>query len=759
MATLVFGMIRFLLLGFLLVSPPVAPSVASPVDSPSYRLSGYVTEAESHECLIGAVVWSGDNWTVTNDYGFYSLELEEGKHTVSCSYLGRQAEDVNIEIRADATVHFKMNSVESLKGAVVQSHSGNFLTSPYPGALKMSSGFISNIPAVFGEPDLLKSLQKVPGVQSGMEGFSGIYVRGGGNEENLMLLDGIPIYNPSHVLGIFSCFTPEAIKQFTLYKGFFPARYGGRASSVIDVRTKDGNAKEFGGSVNVGLLDARICLEGPLFKDRTSFGFSLRGMNTLVAYPVLRLLKSPYFFSFYDINAKITHRFKNSDRLVITAYHGKDNFDYSQEKQTAAASGTEEFTIGWGNTMAGARWNHTFAGSLFSNLSLSWTSYGMKELYTLQKQEVKDGADIYDIIISWDLEYSPSPSHNMDFGVSNTVHSYTTGIGCESSIYFQDDVKFGFGLDLSAGLRASVITVPGKVYPSIEPRLSINYQFFRAFSANISYTRMSQYSHLLVSGDIGLPTDLWVPVTDKIKPVFSDQVSVGLNCTLSDAWNFALEGYYKKAQNVLEYRDLKLFYQNASNWENLVESGIGESRGLEFLAEKKKGPLTGMLSYTLSKTDRVFPDGSVNEGRPFPFKYDRRHVVNLCSAYSFNERVSVNAAFFFASGCTMTVSTRPTAVIEPDGTSSVRPYSIGRNNYRLPPSHRLDVSASFRKQKRRGERVWTVGIYNLYCARNPNWVVGNSETVMIDGHQVTVKYLSQITFLPILPSVSYTFNF
>lgn len=782
------------------------------------KLSGYVTAEESGECLIGAVIWSGENWATSNEYGFYSLNLQGGEHTVKCSYLGRESEDLKIIIKGDVRHNFVMFSVESINGAFIEDEIVRKLPSAYMGALDIPSEFVKQMPTVLGEPDLLKTVQKMPGVQSGVEGFSGIYVRGGGSEENLMLLDGAPLYNSTHVFGLFSSFNPESIKQVTLYKGFFPAKYGGRTSSVIDVRTKEGNTKKLKGSVSAGLFNARFNLEGPIVKDRTSFSLSVRGLNSLVLYPVFKLAKSPYYFAFYDLTGKLTHRFGNSDRLVISAYHGRDFFDYQQSKSKVFSyrdendypcagmkTDTEQYYMRWGNTMASVRWNHSFGGKLFSDLSFSWTNYRKREKSSKLNEIILSDADsdsgskiclnssdISDFNLNWDLEYSLTPSQSLGFGLMHTLHCYNPESyliqknsvfeggedqsseslpvntiisikGRESSLYFQDDINIAGRFNASVGLRATLFSVSGKYYPSLEPRLTAEYKILQSLSVKAAYSRMSQYSHLLASGSMSLPTDLWVPITKNIKPIFSNIVSAGLSYSLADMWDFSLEAYYKKEKNVLEYKDGRTIFTESGDWEKSVEMGTGESKGVELYARKTKGKLTGMLSYTLSKTDRVFPDGTINGGKPFPFTYDRRHVIDIFAKYSFNDRISLNASWNYSSGNMMTVSWRNVQLINPNGNgerNTAYPYISGRNNYRLPPSHRLDASVSFRKEKRRGERIWTFGVYNLYAARNPNWVVIDSDAVVDeDGTGHSDVYLSKRTFLTIVPSFSYTFIF
>lgn len=772
-----------------------------------YRISGYVTEDDSGECLIGAVVYSGDSWTITNEYGFYSLRLPTGKHVVSCSYLGRHADDVEIRLTKDKNLNITMEAIESLESAVVRDHSDAVIPSAYVGAINMPVSYIKDMPSILGEPDLMKSLQKLPGVQSGMAGFSGIYVRGGGTEENLVLMDGAPLYNASHLMGLFSTFSPEAVKQVSLYKGFFPARYGGRTSSVVDVRTNEGNAKKNKGAFSIGLINSRFHLEGPIKSESTTFSLSLRGSNSLAIIPILKLAKSPYSYHFYDITGKITHRFGNSDRLVFSAYHGRDRFSYAEDtfarfsyynesgyKREGDEYTSQKYDLRWSNNVAAVRWNHHFEGALFSDLGISWSDYRMTEetasmdnkiglTNLIKKQSYYNHSAISDLNATWDFNLNLSKVHAFSFGLAHTIHFFApeknsaqeitedgeTAMklvpyanensislrGTESSLYFEDKINSRH-INASIGLRTSLYYVSGKYYPSFEPRVSAEYVITDRLSVKGAYARMSQYVHMLASGAISLPTDLWVPITKDIQPIFSDHLSLGLSCTPSPGWNASLEAYYKKEQNVLEYKDGYHIYTTASEWDRSVEMGIGTSKGIELCVQKTEGIWTGMLAYTLSKTDRIFKGGTINAGKPFPFTYDRRHVIDCFVHYQLNERIGINTAWSYASGNMLTASWRSTFIKDPNGQLSIEPYFTSRNNYRLPPSHRLDVSAEFKKKKKHGERIWTVGIYNLYAAQNPDWVVVEGN-LNLDG--TFTQTIHKRTLLVFLPSFSYTFVF
>lgn len=780
------------------------------------KISGYVTEAETGECLIGAVIYSGKDWAVTNDYGFYSLTLGAGDHIISCSYLGMRPVDLSVSVRKDMQLHFTMSPTESLDEAVITARSTPELPSAYMGVIDIPVSYIQEMPAVLGEPDALKTIQKMPGVQPGMAAFSGIYVRGGGAEENLILLDGCPIYNVSHMMGLFSAFTPEAIKQMTLYKGFFPAKYGGRSSSVIDIRTKEGNLNKIGGTVSVGLLNSRLHIEGPVFKDRTSFSLSIRGTNSLPLMP----FRLPYSYYFYDITGKLTHRFSNSDRLYLSVFHGNDQFKYNKKdiqpfeytddegrKIIAQETKTEKYDLKWGNTTASIRWNHRFGRSVFSDLAVSWSDYRMRE-YSFSSDYVGSGeqtgyfqqhtnaSTISDLIASWDFEAALSTHQKLSFGLTHTFHAFSPEkdyasrmldggekvakevsyasnknvklTGGESSAYLEDQFN-SKRFNASAGLRATLFTTEGRSYLSLEPRASVELVILPGLSAKAAYSRMSQYVHLLASGMMSLPTDLWVPITADIKPIFSTHYSAGLFYSWGDMWSISLEAYLKEEENVLEYKEGQLVFTSASDWEQSVEMGEAKSKGLELLVQKTAGKLTGMLAYTLSKTDRVFPDGTINAGKPFPFTYDRRHTLDLFVRYKFNDKISASASWCFYSGNMITASWRPTFHIGPAYVENVgetnpevnfNPYISGRNNFRLPPSHRLDVSVDFRKQKKHGERIWSFGLCNAYGAQNPDWVVLDASVKRDkEGHLGLTYGLEKRSLLIFLPSVSYSYIF
>lgn len=780
-------------------------------------VSGYVSDARTGEMLIGAGVLceiTSQNGTitgaVTNNYGFYNLALPIGSHTLEWTYIGYASRTETVDLTRDTVINISLEPGTLLKEAVVTARKEAGIHSTNTGALEIPSYQLSSMPALFGETDVLKALQYMPGVQGGMSGMAGIYVRGGGADENLILLDDIPLYGVNHMLGIFSVFTPEAIKKVTMFKGSFPARYGGRLSSVIDVRTKDGNSKEISGLVSVGTLTDRLHIEGPIVKDRTSFSLSGRVLHTFLFTPLLKLKDIPANYYFGDLNGKITHRFKSGDRLIATVYHGRDRFMVSQDDQVT--SGEDEWqstqstltraNLDWGNTVAALRWNHSFAGNLFANTTIAFNHYEMDtdltyreftqspEYDMTQETRMNYDSNISDVNLKIDFDYNPDPEHLIKFGAEYVYHNFApertdirqhveiegiyeqdtviksldsrTLVGHEASLYIEDDFVLGRRISLNPGLHASVFYTQGKPYISLQPRFSGRLDVGSGVSVKASYSRMAQYVHLLSSSDISLPTDLWVPITKNIKPEIADQVSLGSYWDTGDGWELSLEGYYKHMDNVLEYRDGVTVILTTSGWENKVSTGKGRAYGAEFFVQKKTGSTTGWLSYTLAKSERRFPDGSISGGEWYPYKYDRRHNISLVLNHKFSDRIEVSANWKYLSGGVTTFSTRGFKVVDINGGAEDADYAPGRGNYRLPDSHTLNVGVNFRKQKRRGERIWTLGVYNVYNYMNPDFVYTERSTDYL-GEDYTEPHsyvrIKKITMLPILPSFSYTRTF
>jgi len=778
-------------------------------------ISGLITDAATGETLIGAGATSGKHGTVSNSFGFYSLTIpgEKDRADVTFSYVGYLLKTLTIPAGRDTTVHVRLVPGASLEEAVVTAPRESGIASSRMGAIEVPVAAVKSVPALFGEADVLKTIQLLPGVQGGTEGFSGLYVRGGGPDENLLLLDGIPLYHAEHMLGIFSVFQPEAVKKVTLYKGSFPARYGGRISGIVDVRTNDGNLYETHGSVGVSMIGEKLHIEGPVWKGKTSYSLSARGMHTLLLTPVIKLTGFDGNYFFYDLDAKFAHRFSGRDRLYFNVYHGLDNFHYRESNKAFDGRTGQPFTdtqklgIRWGNTVAALRWNHVVGPRLFMNTTVAFNRYHMRMDSDMRTREIKADGDTEDSQVQFDyrsgmrdwvakadFDYTPSSSHKFKFGAEYTFHTFVpetlTGYGRqrvnespqadttlymrsnslqrghEASLYAEDEIRLGCHLSLNPGLRATLFNTQGKTYWSIEPRLNAKVNFTEDWWAKASYSRMSQYVHLLSSSQITLPVDLWVPITRNIRPETADQFSLGLYFGGLPGWNFSVEGYYKAIRNVLEYKEGAVFLFDSSGWESKVEVGSGRAMGVELFIEKTTGKTTGWLGYTLAKSDRLFP--SINHGQRFPYRYDRRHSVNLVVNHRFNEKFDISLAWNFASGGVTTLPERRIVASSPAGEPRYVDLVSSRNNFRLPASHTLNLGFNFHRRHTRGESIWNLSVYNVYNHMNPTLVQKeNNESVIsryqADGpaewqliHEVRIK---KITLLPIFPSIGYTRTF
>ena len=764
-------------------------------------ISGYVRDSVTSESLIGVGISTGTAGSVTNNFGFYSLSLQQGTATIEYGYVGYETNTISIKLLRDTTINVLLQPNNELTGATITARKDAGLHSTYMGSIEIPISQIKSTPSVLGEADILKTVQLLPGVQAGTNGFTGLYVRGGGPEENLLMLDGVSLYNADHLLGLFSVFMPEAIKKVTLYKSSFPARYGGRISSVLDIRTNDGNPEETHGTFGINLLSSKIHVDGPLWKGKTSYSVSARMMHTIFAQPIIARLDNDekYNYWFYDLNAKLTHRIGDNDRIYVNAYHGRDNLLYDGTDEHS----TSNTNIHWGNTLASLRWNHVWNRKVFSNTTAAYNHYNMlthsisdkeersfeQPVITTEHTDLDYRSGIHDFDLMMDFDFTPSSHHSIRFGSGFTYHifkpeslgastkvdengiiikdtSYTQSgssrlKGVEFSAYIEDNIIINRHLSVNPGLHLNVFNAQNQTYGSLQPRLSARYGFDNGLSIKTGYSRMSQNIHLLSSTQFTLPMDLWVPVTDQIKPVVSDQYSIGAYYDGLKGWEFSMEGYFKIMENVLEYKDGVVMLGNTSDWQDKVIMGKGRAYGVELFIQKIKGKTTGWLSYTLAKSERRFPGGEISGGAWFPYKYDRRHQLHLVLNHRFSSRIDLSGTWSFSTGGVLTLPVRETVVLSPDGKQIHQTDLLTtRGNYRLPANHRLNIGINFRKQKKHGERVWTLSVYNLYNAKSPDFV-----TISNDYHYIGSRIYSQditlkmTTILPVLPSIGYTYNF
>lgn len=760
------------------------------VNSQSYTVSGYITDAVNGEPLLSATVFDtlSARGSETNNYGYYSITLPAGEVSINYSYVGYHNEEHTFLLNGDTILHIDLDLSNMLEEVmVIGNHSSSGVGKTQMSAVEIPVTQIKNIPSLFGENDMIKVLQLLPGVQSGTEGSAGLYVRGGGPDQNLLLLDGVPLYNVNHMLGFFSVFNSDALKNVTLYKGSFPARFGGKLSSVVDVHMKDGDDKKIRGSVGVGLISLKLQLEGPIIKEKTTFNVSLRRTYfDLLLKPFILansgsggINNAGYYF--YDMNAKITHKVSDKDKLYLSLYRGIDAIYYGNSKPNMNVNWD------WGNAIAALRWNRNLNNKLFMNTTASFTRY-RSSLGSSQGDEesgltYKSG--IRDWTLKSDFDYKPTTGHDVKFGTAYTYHTFTpdvtsmkfqggniveqpldTVLGSprvfahETAAYFEDNFPVNRLLKINLGLHFSSFHVQNRNYYSLQPRISTRFLLSDDLSIKAGYAYMNQYTHMLSTSTVSFPTDLWVPSTKNIPPMQSHQYVVGFFYSLKNIANFSIESYYKTMNNLLEYKEGASFMGTSANWEDKVSIGRGVAYGVEFLAQRSFGNTTGWIGYTWSKADRIFERlGNVlNYGHSFPAKYDRRHDINITALHKFSEKIDVSASWVFTTGNTATLSSHEYRAADSPTYDqnfwdpNTYPYINSRNNFRYPNYHRLDLGINFHKETSRGNhRTWNISIYNAYNRMNPFYVSVWEE----NGKKV----LKQATLFTIIPSISYNIQF
>ncbi|HTO95082.1 MAG TPA: TonB-dependent receptor, partial [Bacteroidota bacterium] len=737
----------------LLLSLPVLLCVmcyGSPQGEEKVTLSGTIKNAENGEVLIGAYVVVTDLKGVgasTNAYGFYSLTIPPGRYTLQVQYLGFRVLVDTLTLRADRSKSFALTPQPISVGEVVISgeRSDRNVTSTVMSSSSLAMKEVKAIPVLLGERDILKTIQLLPGVVSAGEGNTGYYARGGGLDQNLILLDEAPIYNPSHALGYLSVFNADAIKDVTLMTGGIPAEYGGRLSSVLDIRTNDGNMKEFGALGGIGLLAARLTLQGPIVRDEGSFIVS--GRRTY-ADLFLKLSSDTSInrtsLYFYDLNGKANYTLGEKDRVYLSGYFGQDNLDYP-----------DVIGLRWGNTTATARWNHIFGDQFFSNTTLTYSDYSYSNLVGASTSQYDITSGIRDANGKIDFQYFMSGASTLKFGLNAIYHTFLPGsvtvgptsaantvslehrYALESAAYLSHEFEPVDGLKVAYGLRASMFRLLGpghaytfdeygdivdtasfgagktiKTYANLEPRIAATVLLDDASSVKASYTRTAQYLHLLSNSTTANPSDLWVPSSTIVPPQLADQVEAGYFRNFADnEFESSVELYYKNMTNQIDYRNGADLQINPSV-ESLLVFGRAWSYGAEILVRRRSGRLSGWVGYTLSRTREQFP--AINGGAAFPARQDRTHDINVVAVYDLNERWNFSAVWVYYTG---------NAVTFPGGNywidNRLVPYYTERNGYRMPAYHRLDLSATWKI----GERSsLNFSIYNVYDRMNA-WAI------------------------------------
>jgi hypothetical protein len=761
--------------------------------------SGYISDARTGESLIGATVYDlvSGKGTVANVYGFYSLTLSGDSANLRFSYVGYAARFAAFPWGESRTVDMALTPAAELQGVeIVAELTEREFERTQMSALELSMEKVKALPVLLGERDVLKTIQLLPGVQSGTEGSSGLYVRGGGPDQNLILLDGVPVYNANHLFGFFSIFNTDAINSVKLIKGGFPAEYGGRLSSVIDIRMKEGNSQELKGEGGIGLIASRLTIEGPIVKNKTSFMVSgRRTYIDVLTRPIIRSqgdgVDGGYFF--YDLNTKVNHRFSDRSRLYLSGYFGRDKFfardTYNAPSGSSGERWRERYEAGldWGNAIGALRWNYVFNPRLFSNTTLTYTNYLFRVRNEFETERVSGGVGRTEYnriqyrsgIKDWgarvDFNYLPNPEHYIKFGGGYIYHTFNPGVNRFSDrtelitrdttygssrifahefyTYAEDDFAITDRLKVNGGLHFSGFFVGDKNYLSLQPRVSGRYLIDRRTSVKASYAHMAQFLHLLTNAGIGLPTDLWVPPTERIRPQIAHQVAAGVSRAVADGWDFTFETYYKTIENFIEYREGATFLGGGQDWQNKVETGKGWSYGGELMLEKKTGRTTGWIGYTLSWTNRQFEN--LNFGRVFPYRYDRRHDLSLVATHKFNDHVDMGLVWVYGTGNAVTLPLeryQPLQGFTDFWGSEGIGHIASRNNYRMAAYHRLDLSVNLHRPTRWGERTWSFGLYNAYSRQNPFFLYFSTDD---RGNQ----RLTQFALFPIIPSVMYSFKF
>ena len=792
----------------------------------NYTISGSITDAKTGETLLSASVYNSKSGkgTASNSYGFYSLTLPEGEVAIRFSYVGYANQQVNFNLSNDTVIQVKLQPSNELQEVTVIGHQTELgVRGSQMSAIEIPVSQIKAVPTLFGEADVLKALQLLPGVQAGTEGAAGLYVRGGGPDENLLLLDGIPVYNVNHMFGFFSVFNTDAIKNVTLYKGSFPARFGGRLSSVIDIRMNDGNDQTYHGNVSVGAISSKLNVEGPIIKGKTTFNFSARRTYfDILAQPFIKMatslesgMNATGGYYFYDLNAKVTHKFSDRDKLFLSAYMGDDviymkfkqaqGTGYDEEGNKTSYDNNMRMDWDWGNLITALRWNRVVNNKLFMNVTGAYTRYrfllDIEEKITEKigkttayEEMFKIGyhSGIEDYSAKVDFDYLPDPNHDIKFGLNYTYHTFSPGVASvrasmagdsidmksgdkpvyshETMLYAEDNITLNNYIKMNVGLHYSSFFVQNKFYHSLQPRLSARFLLNNDLSVKAGYAMMTQYIHLLSNSDVSLPTDLWVPATKRITPMTSHQGSVGVFYALKNIVDFSVEGYYKTMDNIIDYKDGASFLGSTVGWEDKVSMGRGWSYGIEFLAQRSFGNTTGWVGYTWSKANRLFdrPGEELNFGKVFPAKYDRRHDISVVLSHKFSDRFDISGTWVYSSGNAGTLALQEYGSANIPGNNwypQNLPYISQRNNYRFSAYHRLDIGMNFHKKLKRGVRTWNISVYNVYNQYNPFMVYPwtdytyyyNNVTGMYESKEY--KSLKQITIFPIIPSVSYTFKF
>ena len=762
-----------------------------------FTLNGYIKDSLTGETLIGANIYikSEGKGVSANQYGFYSITLKKGNYKALVSFVGYQTKELNIELNNNqqqnillALSSFAINNV-----TVVSRKRDNNIKTSQMGKFELNINTAKAIPAFMGEVDILKTLQLMPGIRNAGEGNAGFYVRGGGADQNLILLDDAVVYNTGHLFGFFSIFNSDAIKNVTLIKGGMPAQYGGRLSSVVDVAMKEGNTNKTQVDIGIGLIASRFSIQGPLKKNKASYMISARRTYAdALAKPFIKKTSDYYGsgYFFYDLNAKMNYEFSEKDHLYLSGYFGRDKFNFNNSKRSFQTE------IPWGNSTATLRWNHVFNKKLFANTTLVYNDYQFALNGKQNDFNINLSSGIRDLNAKTDFDYYASPEHKIKFGVQYTFHTFLPNVlsGNQDSVvftpqnatkkyaneyaaYIQDDWELNSKLKLNVGLRYSRFQQVGRytkyirdvngnkidsvvygkgesvqTYGGFEPRATLRYELSETSSLKAAVTHNLQYIHLVTNAGTTLPTDLWVPSTSIVKPQLSWQYALGYFMNFKEGmFETSVETYYKTMENQIEYREG--YTPSLKDPEEEFVFGKGWSYGAEFFVNKVKGRLTGWVGYTLSWTMRQFKD--LNDGMKYPSRNDRRHDLSIVANYEINKKWKLGSVFVYGTGAAISVPERFYFV---SGTLTQEFSRI--NAYRMAAYHRLDFAATYTPAHKANSKYssnWVFSVYNIYSRMNPYFIYYDQTGSAAAGNlQVTAK---QVSLFPIIPSITWNVKF
>jgi hypothetical protein len=772
--------------------------------SQKVTISGFVMDASTNEVIAEAKVHilSIDHGTSTNSSGYYSLTLARANQKMELAVYayGYQMKFETILPDSNQTLNvlLEVSEVKYLEGVEIIYVEPELLKQPEIGVLNIPMKTMKFIPTLGGEPDAIKAFQLMPGVQGGKEGISGLYVRGGTPDQNLFLLDDTPLYYVYHLGGFVSTFNPDAINSYRLYKGVFPAQYAGRLSSVVDIQMKDGNLYKRRGEFSIGLLAMKIQLDGPIGKDSTwTYYFSFRrSFFDLFIRPMSRFDtkgESTAGYTFYDLNGKVVKRYADGGKLSLTLYEGRDHiFINARGKRQSLNSIAYRYQskVKWGNLAGNITYSKPLGPRWFAKFSIANTNFNFltstKGKFSnpgqdalVNESSIRFLSGVHDIIIKGHFEFQVRPGYLLKTGMTNTYHMFQPGIveytnansaktsvgkrtidAYENNVFAENIFKVSNRFSFNAGFNLTSFIMSDTTFFSFQPRILITCEIIKNLNIQAGYSRMNQYMHYLANSSASLPSDIWIPVSKKLLPEKSNQYNFGFTYSIKDQkfpLNFTLEGYYKDMFNLLEYQEGSNLFQGDELEEKIISGGVGEVYGIEFLVQKNYGRINGWIGYTWSKNMRQFE--ALNNGKPFPFVYDRRHDAVITVSYSLTEQIQLSAVWTYATGNSITFAQALYNQVDLDYFNKSNLYYFneahiyqGRNSYKLPAFHKLDIGVYFKKKKPKGERCWHLGAYNAYNRQNTSFLFYKENHV----NEIT---LHQMTLFPILPSVSYSYRF